>query len=197
MATGAWQQNPLLNDYLCNMKKLILHSLYVVLCSLLFISCKYSKTPKIFSDKNVSIEYPAYLFKGNDVYPGKNTLLQARNNYRSVYFILIDHGIKPGENGFDMMCDSIMNQLKRNMTELNVEAKDTTFTTANKLKVRESQISGILSSEQQDHRFQFVIDVFETKDGHIYQTAGWLLRHKRGLWLKDLQKSAHSLKVKT
>lgn len=163
---------------------------------LFFVSCKYSKTPEVFSDKNVSIEYPSYLFKTDDIYPGKNTLLQVKNDYRDVFFILIDHGMKPGESGFELMCDSVMIQLKSHLKEPNIEANDTTFTTANNLKVKESQISGILSSEQQDHRFQFVIDVFETKDGHIYQTAGWLLRHKRQLWLKDLQKSAYTLKVK-
>lgn len=178
------------------MKKYLFKPYYLLLITFTFSSCKYSKTPEVFSDKQVSIEYPSYLFKADDIYPGKNTLLQAKNNYRSVYFILVDHGMKPGEKGFELMCDSIINQLKSHIKEPNVEANDTTFITANHLKVRESQISGILSSEKQDHRFQFVVDVFEAPNGHIYQTAGWLLRHKRQLWLKDLQKSAYSLKVK-
>jgi hypothetical protein len=93
------------------------------------------------------------------------------------------------------MSDSIMNQLKRNLTELNIEANDTMFTTVNNLKVKEYQLSGILSSEKQDHRFEFYVDVFETPKGHIYQTAGWLLRHKRKLWQEDLKKAALSLKV--
>jgi hypothetical protein len=176
---------------------LIDYRLWILISSLsLHTSCKYSKTPEVFSDNNVSIEYPSYLFKTDDVYPGKNTLLQLKNDYRDVYFILVDHGMKPGEQGFELMCDSISGQLKRNLKEPNVEAQDTMFTTVNKLKVKEFQISGILSSEKQDHRFQFVIDVFEAPNGHIYQTAAWLLRHKRDLWLKDLQKAAHSLKVK-
>ena len=162
----------------------------------LFSSCRYSKTPEVFEDKNISIEYPSYLFKAEDVYPGKNTILQLKNDYRDVYFILVDHGMKPGVQGFELMCDSVINQLKRNLKEPNVEAKDTLFTTINNFKVKEFQISGILSSEKQDHRFYFVVDVMEGPNGHIYQTAGWLLRHKRELWLKDLQKSAYSLKVK-
>ena len=174
------------------MKKQILY-FFIILS---FSACRYSKTPEVFSDKNVTIEYPSYLFKTDDVYPEKNTLLQLKNDYRDVYFILVDHGMKPGEQGFELMSDSIIGQLKRNMKEPNVEAKDTVFNTANQLKVKEFQISGILSSEKQDHRFQFVVDVFEAPNGHIYQTAGWLLRHKRDLWLKDLQKSAYSLKVK-
>ncbi len=173
------------------------YRLWTIVCGLfIFTSCRYSKTPEVFSNKNISIEYPSYLLKTDDVYPEKNTLLQLKNDYRDVFFILVDHGMKPGEQGFEIMCDSIMNQLKRNLKEPNIEANDTIFTTANNLKVKEIQISGILSSEKQDHRFYFVIDVFETKDGHIYQTAGWLLRHKRQLWLKDLQKSAYSLKTK-
>ena len=176
------------------MKKLIC---LLSLVSCLLSSCRYSKTPEIFSNDKVSIGYPSYLFKTDDIYPEKNTLLQVKNDYRDVYFILVDHGMKPGEQGFELMCDSIKSQLKSHLKEPNVEANDTIFTTANNLKVKEFQISGILSSEKQDHRFQFVIDIFETKDGHIYQTAGWLLRHKRQLWLKDLQKSAYSLKVKT
>jgi hypothetical protein len=171
--------------------------LWTFVCGLfLFSSCRYSKTPEVFEDKNISIEYPSYLFKAEDVYPGKNTILQLKNDYRDVYFILVDHGMKPGVQGFELMCDSVINQLKRNLKEPNVEAKDTLFTTANNFKVKEFQISGILSSEKQDHRFYFVVDVMEGPNGHIYQTAGWLLRHKRDLWLKDLQKSAYSLKVK-
>lgn len=162
----------------------------------LFSACTYSEKPKTFSNKIISIEYPSYLSESKDIYPEQNALFQAKNDYRDVYFILVDHGIKPGENGFDIMYDSIINQLTRNLIEPNVEKTDTTFTTEHKLKVKELQISGRLTSEQQNHRFIFVIDVFETKDGHIYQTAGWMLRHKRQLWLKDLQKSAHSLKVK-
>jgi len=171
--------------------------LWTFVCGLfLFSSCRYSKTPEVFEDKNISIEYPSYLFKAEDVYPGKNTILQLKNDYRDVYFILVDHGMKPGVQGFELMCDSVINQLKRNLKEPNVEAKDTLFTTINNFKVKEFQISGILSSEKQDHRFYFVVDVMEGPNGHIYQTAGWLLRHKRELWLKDLQKSAYSLKVK-
>ena len=84
----------------------------------------------------------------------------------------------------------------KNMKEHNIEAKDSSFT-INNLNVREFQISGVLSSEKQDHRFHFVIDVFETPNGHIYQTAGWLLRHKRERWLKDLQNTAYTFTVKT
>jgi hypothetical protein len=178
------------------MKKKSSITYYLLLIAFASTSCRYSKTPETFTDKNVSIQYPSYLFKTDDVYPEKNTLLQLKNDYRDVYFILVDHGQKPGEQGFDIMNDSIVNQLKRNLKELNVEANDTVFTTANHLKVKETQISGILSSEKQDHRFMFVVDVFETPSGHIYQTAGWLLRHKRQLWLKDLQNAARSLQVK-
>jgi len=178
------------------MKKFFLITCYSLLITFAFTSCRYSKTPETFTNGNVSIQYPTYLFKASDVYPEKNTLLQLKNDYRDVYFILVDHGQKPGEQGFDIMNDSIINQLKRNLKELKVEANDTVFTTANHLKVKETQISGILSSEKQDHRFMFVIDVFETPSGHIYQTAGWLLRHKRQLWIKDLQKAAYSLEVK-
>ncbi len=173
----------------------LLWILLLALVSTTIVSCKYSKEPEKFTDGKVSIEYPSYLFKTDDIYPEKNTLLQAKNDYRDVFFILVDHGQKPGENGFDIMFDSITSQLKRNIKEPNIEGSDTSFTTANQLKVKEYKISGILSSAQQDHRFLFVIDVFETKDGHIYQTAGWLLRHKQHLWLKDLQKAAYSLKV--
>ena len=71
--------------------------LWTFICGLfLFSSCRYSKTPEVFEDKNISIEYPSYLFKAEDVYPEKNTLLQLKNDYRDVYFILVDHGMKPG-----------------------------------------------------------------------------------------------------
>ena len=169
--------------------------LYILIIST-FFSCRYSKEPEIFFNKKVSIQYPSWLFKTDDVYPEKNTLLQLKNDYRDVYFILVDHGMKPGEYGFDMMYDSIVRQLKSHLKEPNIETADTVFTTVNNLKVKEMQISGVMSSRQQDHRFLFIIDVFETKDGHIYQTAGWMLRHKRQLWEKEVQKAAYSLKVK-
>ena len=168
---------------------------YLLFTTLILTSCRYSKKPKTFENKNVNIQYPSYLFETDDVYPSKQTLLQLKNDYRDVYFILVDHGMKPGDNGFEIMSDSIMNQLKRNLTELNIEANDTMFTTVNNLKVKEYQLSGILSSEKQDHRFEFYVDVFETPKGHIYQTAGWLLRHNRKLWQEDLKKAALSLKV--
>lgn len=168
---------------------------YLLLTTFIFTACRYSKTPEVFENKAVHIEYPSYLFKADDVYPEKNCLLQTKNDYRDVYFILVDHGQKPGDNGFELMCDSIMSQLRRNLKEPNIEAADTAFTTANNLKVKEYRISGVLSSEKQDHRFEFLIDVFETPKGHIYQTAGWLLRHKRNLWQNDLKKAAYSLKV--
>lgn len=177
------------------MKRKILITYCLLLTTVLFTACRYSKTPKVFENKNVRIEYPSYLFTADDVYPEKNTLLQLKNDYRDVYFILVDYGKKPGDNGFDILCDSIMNQLTRNLKEPNKEAEDTVFTTANNLKVKEYRISGILSSEKQDHRFEFLVDVFETPKGHIYQTAGWLLRHKRELWQKDLKNAAYSLKV--
>lgn len=173
------------------------YRLWTIVCALFFFtSCRYSKEPEKFENNKVSIEYPSYLFKTDDIYPIKNCLFQAKNEYRDVFFILVDHGPKLGEQGFELMCDSIMNQLKRNLKEPNMEARDTLFTTMNNLKVKEYQLSGRLSSEKQDHRFQFVVDIFETKNGQIYQTAGWLLRTKRDLWLKDLQKTAYSLKVK-
>lgn len=176
------------------------YSSYAVLllysiCILLITACSYSKEPETFSDKNLSIQYPSWLSVAHDIYPTKNTLLQAKNDYRDVFFILIDHGMKPGDNGFDIMCDSIVGQLRKNLKEPNTEQPDTTFITSHQLKVREYLLSGVESSKQQDHRFLFVIDIFETKDGHIYQTAGWMLRNKRQLWLKDIQKAAYSLQV--
>lgn len=177
------------------MKTKSLTTYCLLLTTFIFTSCRYSKTPEVFTDKNVSIEYPSYLFKADDVYPSKQTLLQLKNDYRDVYFILVDHGMKPGDKGFELMCDSVMTQLSRNLKEPNIETNDTSFTTANNLKVREYRISGVLSSEKQDHRFEFLVDMFETPKGHIYQTAGWLLRQKRNLWQNDLKKAAHSLKV--
>jgi hypothetical protein len=170
----------------------------IVLFAVLFAlsSCKYSKEPKVYADDKVSIQYPSYLFKSEDVYPMENTLLQLKNDYRDIYFILVDHGMKPGDQGFELMYDSITKVVMRSIKEPNIEARDTTFITANNLKVKEFMVSGVVSSEKQDHRFLYVLDMFETPDGHLYQTAGWLLRHKRNLWLKDLQQAAYSLKVK-
>jgi hypothetical protein len=169
---------------------------WLVLFVMLVSGCRYSKKPEVFTKGNVTIEYPSWLFQTDDVYPVKNTLLQLKNDCRSVYFILVDHGMKPGEQGFDIMCDSVFSQIRHNIREPNMEANDTLFTTPNGLKVKERQISGVMSSRQQDHRFLFILDVFETKDGRIYQTAGWMLRHKRALWTKAIQNAAYSLKIK-
>ncbi len=168
--------------------------LWTIVCGLI-ISCKYSKEPKTFTTEKISIQYPAYLSKSNHVYPTPQTILQLKNDYRDVYFILIDFGQKPGEKGFDIMFDSVTNQLKKNLKELLIE-KDTAFITANNLKTREMHLSGVLSSEKQAHRFLFIVDLMEDKNGHIYQTAGWLLRHKKQLWQNDIITAAHSLQVK-
>lgn len=173
------------------MKRFFIYTFIIIA----FASCRYSKVPKTFSNKDVSIQYPSWLFEANDVYPEKNTLLQVKNDYRDVYFILVDHGMKPGDSGFALMCDSVYNQLKRNIREPNIEKPDSVFTTENHLKVKEMEVSGVMSSRQQDHRFIFILDVFETPDGHIYQTAGWMLRHKRALWEKAIQTAARSLKT--
>jgi|JI6StandDraft_1071083.scaffolds.fasta_scaffold13729_4 hypothetical protein len=178
--------------YLYCMKKLRLITYYLILITC--VSCQYDKTPKTFSTEKITIQYPSYLHVSNDVYPTKQTLLQTKNDYRDVYFILIDFGQKPSDSGFALMYDSITNQLKRNLKEVLVE-KDSSFT-INNLKAREYQVSGVLSSEKQAHRFLFTLDLFEDKTGHLYQTAGWLLRHKRQLWEKDLQAAAYSLTVK-
>jgi hypothetical protein len=166
----------------------------VVISLALLVSCTYSRKPETFSAKNISLQYPAWLFKTDDVYPSPNTMLQLKNDYRDVYFILIDHGMKPGRNGFQLMYDSVVGQLQRNIREPNIEKPDSTFVTKNDFHGTEHQVSGILSSRQQDHRFLFIMDVFEAPNGHIYQTTGWMLRHKRNLWTKPIQNAAYSLK---
>lgn len=181
--------------YLYSMKNVSFQQwMVLVIATLLFSACKYSEEPTVYKGKDVEIAYPSYLSEAEGVYPMKNALVQAKNDYRDVYFILVDHGMKPGDNGFELMFDSITTQLKRNLREVKIETPDTMFVTANQLKVKEARFSGILSSEKQDHRFLFLIDVFETSEGHIYQTAGWLFRHKQHLWLEDLKTAAYSLK---
>ena len=161
----------------------------------LFTSCRYSKEPNIFSNDRLSIQYPSYLFKDDDVYPKPDGILELKNDYRDVYFFLADIGPKPGPNGFEIMYDSLTTQLKNGIGEPMIE-KDTAFTTPNGLKTHEYQISGIVSSEKQDKRVFFILNLFEDKNGHLYQTTGWLFRHKRNLWEKDLHNAAYSLKVK-
>jgi hypothetical protein len=170
------------------------YGLWTIVCGLLF-SCKYSKEPKTFSTEKISIQYPSYLSKSNHVYPTPQTILQLKNDYRDVYFIVIDFGQKPGEKGFEIMFDSVTNQLKHNLKELLIE-KDTSFVTVNNLKTREMQLSGVLTSEKQALRFLFIVDLMEDENGHLYQTAGWLLRHKRQLWEKDIIAAVNSFKVK-
>ena len=89
--------------------------LFYLFIILTFVSCRYSKTPETFSNDKLSIQYPSYLFKTDDVFPEKKTILQLKNDYRDIFFILVDHGQKPGDNGFDIMNDSIVRQLKRNL----------------------------------------------------------------------------------
>lgn len=161
---------------------------------LLLPSCKYSKEPKQFKLDHLSLSYPSYLQQAQDVYPSAQTIFQAKNGYRDVYFILVDWGNNPGDSMFNLISDSVVNQLKANLKELNIEKPDSSFT-INNMKARESQLSGILSQHGMDIRFLFDLVIFQTKDGHIYQTAGWLMRHKQQLWLKDLQKTAFSLRI--
>ncbi len=167
--------------------------LLISLSFLLLPSCKYSKEPKQFKLDHLSLSYPSFLQQAKDVYPSAQTIFQAKNGYRDVYFILVDWGNNPGDSMYDLMSDSVVNQLKANLNEVNIEKSDSSFT-INNMKARESQLSGILSQHGMDIRFLFDLVIFQTKDGHIYQTAGWLMRHKQNLWLKDLQKAAYSFK---
>jgi hypothetical protein len=54
----------------------------------------------------------------------------------------------------------------------------------------------MVSSEKQDKRIFFILNLFEDQSGHLYQTTGWLFRHKRDLWEQDIHNAAYSLKVK-
>jgi hypothetical protein len=162
---------------------------------IVFTACRYSKEPKKFSNDQLSIQYPSYLSKNDAVYPKPDGILEVSNDYRDVYFFLADIGPKPGPNGFEIMYDSLTTQLRNGITEPMVE-KDTAFTTSNGLKTREYHISGIVSSEKQDKRIYFILNLFEDPSGHLYQSTGWLFRHKRALWEKGLHEAAYSLKVK-
>lgn len=155
-------------------------------------SCKYSDQPQIFKNQTIQIEYPSYLKESKDVFPVKNLLVGLKNDYRSVYFVLLDYGQKPGDNGFEVMYDSVTTQLKHGIVEPYLE-KDTSFE-LNGFKVRETHISGIVTIKDQEKRMYFMIDLFEDKNGNLYQTSGWCFRHKRDLWQKDLLKIAYSLK---
>jgi len=168
--------------------------LLIVLTVFVLSSCKYSKEPKQFKLDHLSLSYPSYLQQAQDVYPSAQTIFQAKNGYRDVYFILVDWGNNSGDSMFNVISDSVVNQLKANLKEVNIEKSDSSFT-INDMKAREAQVSGILSQHGMDIRFLFDLVIFQTKDGHIYQTAGWLMRHKQHLWLKDLQKAAFSLRI--
>lgn len=173
------------------MKKLLI-PLYVIA---FFTACQYSEKPDTFENDRLSIQYPSYLSKNDGVYPKPDGILEVSNDYRDVFFFLADIGPKPGPNGFEIMYDSLTTQLFNGIGDPLVE-KDTAFTTANGLKTREYQVSGIVSSEKQDKRVFFILNLFEDKNGHLYQTTGWLFRHKRALWENDLHAAAYSLKVK-
>lgn len=166
-----------------------------IFAGILFSACQYSKEPKTFSNEQLSIQYPSYLSKNDAVYPKPDGILEVSNDYRDVFFFLADIGPKPGPNGFDIMYDSLTTQLFNGISDPLVE-KDTAFVTASGLKTREYRVSGIVSSEKQDKRVFFILNLFETNNGHLYQTTGWLFRHKRALWEKDLHEAAYSLKVK-
>ena len=166
--------------------------LFIFIISFVFSACKYSDKPKTFNNGAVSLEYPSYLKSSKDIYPVDSLLIGVKNDYRNVFFILLDYGQKPGEQGFELMYDSLSTQLKRGIREPFVE-KDSSFN-INGFKVREMQVSGILASVGQEKRMLFTFDLFEDKNGHLYQTAGWCFRHRRDLWEKDLQQIAYSLK---
>jgi hypothetical protein len=159
------------------------------------ISCKYSEQPKIFENQNITLEYPSYLKNSKAVFPVENLLLGLKNDYRDVFFILLDYGQKPGINGFEVMFDSLSNQLKNGIREPFIE-KDTIFQ-INQFKTREIHISGIIAATNQEKRMYFVFNIFEDKNGHLYQTSGWCFRHKREVWQHDIQNIAYSLKQKS
>lgn len=166
----------------------------ILIFIILFSGCKYSEQPKTFENEQIKLEYPSYLKKDKEVFPVENLLLGLKNDYRDVFFILVDNGEKPGINGFEVMFDSLTNQLKNGIREPEIE-KDTAFT-IHEMKTREMHISGIVASTNQEKRMYFIFNLFEDKQGHLYQTVGWCFRHKREVWQKDIQQISYSLKTK-
>jgi hypothetical protein len=167
---------------------------FVIFIIFIFNACKYSEQPKVFENESIYMEYPSYLKKSKDIFPVNNLLAGLKNDYRDVFFILLDYGQKPGENGFEIMYDSLTTQLKNGIREPFVE-KDTSFV-QNGFKVREMHLSGIVANTEQEKRMYFIFNLFEDKNAHLYQTCGWCFRHKRDIWQKDIQGIAYSLKAK-
>lgn len=164
------------------------------ICILAFYSCQYSEQPKTFENTKIKIEYPSYLKKTKDVFPVENLLVGLKNDYRDVFFILVDNGKKPGNYGFEIMFDSLTSQLKNGIREPQVE-KDTSFT-INNFKTREVHISGIIASTNQEKRMYFIFNLFEDRQENLYQTVGWCFRHKKEVWQNDIQNISYSLQTK-
>lgn len=151
----------------------------------LFTGCKYADTYKKFSSPHdFSVEYPPYLQKTNAIHP--SALVQAKNDYRDIYFVagLYDKGTD--SLAFKTYCDTTIGNLEKNLREPLIE-KDT-FLTINKLPVREILLTGTLDEK----RILYIIDFYDGRDKY-YQTCGWFFRNKRNLWEADITKSCRSL----
>lgn len=175
--------------YLCDMR-------YVFFLIILTIisSCKYSEQPKTFEKDTIQLSYPSYLKKSSSVFPVSNLVLGLKNDYRDVFYIVVNHGAKPGDNGFNIIFDSLTSQLKNGIREAYIEL-DTSYT-INNMKTRELHLSGIVASSNQEKRMYFIFNLFEDSQQTLYQTTGWCFRHKRNIWQKDIEQITHSLQTR-
>ena len=158
----------------------------IIMLSILgLVACKYSdKYKKFTSAHDFSVEYPPYLQKSSNLHP--SALVQAKNDYRDIYFVagLYDKGTD--SNAFNTFCDTTIQNLEKFIREPLIE-KDSSFT-LNNLPVREILLTGTI----EEKRILYVINFYNGRDKY-YQTCGWFFRSKRNLWENDIKKSCRSL----
>jgi len=159
----------------------------ILAVTVLLGACKYSDKFRVMDTAHFVVEMPPYLNKANNLHP--EAQVQGRNNYRDVYFMVLEHERSASDSAFSARFDTITAGIKNYCRDPYVEM-DSTFT-VNGLQGKYRRVTGSIK----DKRLVFTIALIRGKN-QDYEISGWLFTGKRGLWLKDLHQGISSFKEK-
>jgi hypothetical protein len=154
---------------------------------ILTTSCQYSDAFKRIETDHFIVEMPSYLSKVRDLHP--HAQVQGRNNYRDVYFLVVEHEKTNTDSTFNASLDTITKGIQSYCRDAFLE-KDSAFT-VNGLHVQYRRVTGSIK----DKRLVFAVALVKGKN-YNYEITGWLFNSKRELWLKDIHQGMQSFREK-
>ena len=159
----------------------------IFLATALLGACSYGEKFRNMETDHFTVEMAPYLSKVHNVHP--EAQVQGRNNYRDVYFLVLEHDRSASDSVFQNNLDSISFRIKSTLRDPFVE-KDSSYT-VNGLPVIQRKLTGTTK----DKRLVFNIALVRGKN-YDYEISGWMFNSKRSLWLDDIQQSISSFREK-